>query len=150
MSLGRHFEAVIMATAYQLAIGAGTFAVLVIGLVQISDAPEGPPRVYVPSEEVTGRAAGHDVVHALQNIVESGPAIGPSVFETARPVIGETNTSVDTKALAAEAELLLRGLESTPLTALERLELRRGWELAATPDAQAKAVLKLRAATATE
>ncbi|MEM9392506.1 MAG: hypothetical protein AAGA38_01515 [Pseudomonadota bacterium] len=137
-----------MSTGIKRAIGAVTAVVLVLGLVRLTQAPGTPSRVFVPSEQITGRAAGHDTVHALQDIVESPRSVGDAVFQTANPVVAERETDLSDDDLQAEAKALFQELGGTDLSPLARLTLKRKWDLAETPEAQVEVLSRLRATLA--
>ncbi|WP_425091615.1 hypothetical protein [Tropicimonas sp. S265A] len=86
-----------------------------------------PPLVHVPSERLTGQYGGHDVVHALQEIVETSADI-QGAERPRRPVDARAFETV---------------LERAELSPLARVQWRRAWELAETPEARADVLSRM-------
>jgi hypothetical protein len=106
-----------------VAVGIGAWAVV------WGPRESAPPLVFVPSEQLTGLSGGHDVVHALQTIVET--SADPFVFSLPRAEPG--------KGPEDEAAAFLRDLDAADLSALAKLQLQRKWALAESPEARAEA-----------
>lgn len=116
----------------------GVAGILALGLVFSLSPRHAPPLVHVPSEELIGRSGGDDVVHALQDIVETWA--DPSVFDEAE------DAQTTRIALEAEAKALLSRLETSSISPLGQLRLRQAWDVAETPAAQTEVLLELRSA----
>lgn len=92
-----------------------------------------PPLVHVPAERLIWRDGDHDVVHALQDIVETSDALPI-------PLVAAPSS----ETLQAEAAMLLARIEASELSELAKLQLRRMWDLASTETERAEALAQLR------